>query len=108
MLDTHYNCMFNSSSIHKKFNFSNSYVSSLHALELYLYNFKKEINKNNHFIDQKCSPPTIMSQNNYFKMIIAYPVMICTSVLCQGAVGCDQLPFLERVPKRSYFVQNKQ
>ena len=49
-----------------------------------------------------------MSQNNYFKMIVAYPVMICTSVLCQGVVGCDQLPFLERVPKRSYFVQNKQ
>ena len=40
-----------------------------------------------------------MSQNNYFKMIVAYPVMICLSVLCQGVVGCEQLPFLERVPK---------
>ena len=63
MLDTHYNCMFNSSSIHKKFNFSNSHLSSLHALELYLYNFKKEINKNNHFIEQKCSPSHVVRKD---------------------------------------------
>ena len=47
-----------------------------------------------------------MSQNslaNYFKIKVAYPVMICNSVLCQGVVWCDQILFLERVLKKVLF-----
>ena len=47
-----------------------------------------------------------MSQNslaNYFKTKVAYPVMICNSVLCPRVVWCDQILCLERVPKKVLF-----